>query len=126
MATHYAVKFTYNMNGAPLALDAMKSMASTDPLWASEIPTWITEYEAYLEKHKWTGNDNVRIKYDIVDANTVYTTYAMVGATAENVETLQRMFIWSHDIHPFMQWKTAYQTARGAVLLNTEIITVDL
>jgi len=130
MATKYGVKLVYNMNGNPTTLDAMRSTPSTSPLYNASLATWATQYEAYHTTLAWSGSNNIRlrIEYDpVTDLQTA--TYLIEGATADDVEQLLAIHIWtgmSGDMAEILEWRNSYREHVGIELVTKEVVTIEV
>jgi hypothetical protein len=126
MATKLAVKYTFSTNGNPAWHNA--NLTSADSTWDANFPTWKTAYQAFLAEHDFNGTSNFRVKHEVIDANTITSTYILDGSTSENIQTNVRMYIWSVPvINDACLWRdTVYNTTKQIIKTNTEIINVEV
>jgi hypothetical protein len=130
MATKYGVKLVYNMNGNPTTLDAMRSTPSTSPLHNASLASWATQYEAYQTMHSWTGSNTLKIKIEYNPVTDLQTaTYLIEGATADDVEQLLAMHLWtglSGDMAEIFEWRKSYREHVGIELVTKEVVTIEV
>lgn len=125
MATKVAVKRTYNLNNKQTWWQ--DSLTSSDPAWNSNYASWKTDFLQYLDDHSFASNESVKLKYEFPDSNTLVTTYMVEGATAENIQSLIRVFLLSHPLKECFDWKhRVFDADRGITLTEEVVTTVDV
>lgn len=126
MATKYGVKLVFNLNGNLPFADLLANTPSSDPIYRPEFPEWSETYNAYLTKHSWEGTDPIKIKRDTLENGNVSVTYVIDNATAENVETLQRLHIWSSDLNDIFRFREEYYSSHNIQMVSREVVALTV